>query len=491
MPAVTATTSPPGPLDRPAGGAFTLIFTTLPALLRLTCGLAAAAAALAVRTPPARVGLLVPAVVALAAWSVWYAGRAVRHGIGPALVTGDVALTTLGALAIPWLVAPEVLPGEGSWIAVLASTTVINAQATAPARWSVPAGLLVTTGYVGGATAAGNPVEARAHAATLLVQTGCTAVMTTVMRRRLGRADATFGDYQRLTREAVVARAAREAERRQNRDLHDTVLATLTMVGLGAVSGRSASLRERCAADLRTLAALADARATPATGTVALDDRLRAALARTPEVAVTATLPPCAVPAEVAGALADSAAAALAVEAERDAAERARRERQARLALVSGTAEEVLAALATGDADPADPEVRRRCVLAAARLRRLIAESDDVPDPLLHELRAAADVAERNGVPIELVAIGTPPELPVEVRRQLADPLTAALTDVRGTARLTVVAGPDEVVVSLVTPDHDGPDATGSPPAGRDGPVEHVHERDGETRWRQTRWRRT
>ncbi|MFU8873512.1 hypothetical protein [Micromonospora sp. SL4-19] len=190
---------------------------------------------------------------------------------------------------------------------------------------------------------------------------------------------------------------------------------------------------------------------------------------------------------------AGTAAATLTVEAERVAAEQARAERRARLALVSGTAEEVLAAIAAGEADPADPEVRRRCVLAAARLRRLIAESDDVPDPLLHELRAAADLAERNGLPIDLVAIGVPPELPVEIRRRLADPLTAALADGRGWARLTVVAGPDEVVVSLVTPDHDAPDATGPPGSDGDGsgPVEHGHERDGEIRWTQTRWRRT
>ncbi|WP_406046502.1 hypothetical protein [Micromonospora sp. NBC_00898] len=186
-----------------------------------------------------------------------------------------------------------------------------------------------------------------------------------------------------------------------------------------------------------------------------------------------------------------TAAAAGAVAAEGVAAERAREDRRARLALVSGTAEEVLAALAAGHADPADPEVRRRCVLAAARLRRLIAESDDVPDPLLHELRAAADLAERNGLPIELIAIGVPPDLPVEVRRRLGDPLTAALADARRWARLTVVAGADEVVVSLVTPDHDGPDSTGPPGADEAGPVEHVHERDGEIRWTQTRWRRT
>ncbi|WP_420116855.1 hypothetical protein [Micromonospora sp.] len=187
-----------------------------------------------------------------------------------------------------------------------------------------------------------------------------------------------------------------------------------------------------------------------------------------------------------------TATATLAVRAERDAAERAWADRRARLALVGGAAEQVLAELADGRADPGDPFVQRRCVLAATRLRRLIAESDDVPDPLLHELRAAADLAERNGLPIELIAIGTPPPLPVEVRRRLADPLAAALADATGWARLTVVAGPDEVAVSLVTPDGQGPGAADPPTAraGDDNQVEHVHERDGEIRWTQTRWRR-
>lgn len=311
MPVVAATTSPPTALDRPAGGAFNLIFTTLPALLRLTCGLVGGVVALAVRTAPVRVALLVPVVTALTAWSLWYAVRALRRGVSGPLVAGDVAFTTAACLLMPWLVAPEVLPGEGSWLAVLASTTVINAPATAPARWSLPAGLLVTVAYAVGAVDAGNPVEARAHAATLLVQTGCTAMMTAVMRRRMGRADRAFAEYQRLTRAAVLARTGREAERRQNRDLHDTVLATLTMVGLGAVSGPSAALRDRCAADLRTLTALPDARSAPAGGPVALDERLRAVLRRLPELPVTATLEPCLVPAQVGDALAEGAAAAL------------------------------------------------------------------------------------------------------------------------------------------------------------------------------------
>ncbi|MEV4842774.1 ATP-binding protein [Micromonospora matsumotoense] len=318
MSALSAPTSSPSLLDRPAGGAFHLILTTLPALLRLTCGLFGAVTALAVRTPPVRVSLLLAAVAALTGWSVWYAVRALRVGIGPGLVAGDVAFTVTASLLAPLLVAPEVLPGEGSWLAVLASTTVINAQATAPARWSVPAGLLVTAGYAAGTSAAGNTVEASAHAATLLVQTACAAMMTVVMRRWIGRADAAFADFQRLRRDMVLARTAREVERRQNRDLHDTVLATLTMVGLGALPAGSAALRDRAGADLRTLVGLAHARSTPAagqadadTGPVDLDTGLRALLASRPELTVTATLPPCAAPTGVTAALVDATAAAL------------------------------------------------------------------------------------------------------------------------------------------------------------------------------------
>ncbi|WP_253290036.1 hypothetical protein [Verrucosispora sioxanthis] len=270
MPALPNPITSPATVDRPAAGAFAFIFTRLPALLRLSCGLFCLPVALAVRTPPVRPELLLPAVAVLTAWSLWYALRAWRYDLGNPLVAVDVALTSAACLAIPILVAPEVLPGEASWIAVLASTTVINAQATAPARLSIPAGLLVVAAYATGAHAAGNSTEARAHAVTLLVQTGCTAMMTAVMRRRIARADTAFVAAQRATRNATVARIAREAERQQNRDLHDTVLATLTMVGQGAVSEPSPALRERCATDLRTLAALAEARSVPHDATTTL-----------------------------------------------------------------------------------------------------------------------------------------------------------------------------------------------------------------------------
>lgn len=181
-------------------------------------------------------------------------------------------------------------------------------------------------------------------------------------------------------------------------------------------------------------------------------------------------------------------AARTSVEAERLAAGHAHQERQQRLRLIGQTAGAVLAELADGRADPADPAVQRCCAREASRLRRLIAESDDVPDPLLHELRACVDVVERNGLPIEFVVIGTPPPLPVEIRRRLAEPHTATLSAARQWARLTVLAGPDEVVVSVTTPGVAGEAVPAVLSAAGDS-VQYTYERDEELVWTQTRWR--
>ncbi|MEE3918306.1 hypothetical protein V2I01_05830 [Micromonospora sp. BRA006-A] len=128
-----------------------------------------------------------------------------------------------------------------------------------------------------------------------------------------------------------------------------------------------------------------------------------------------------------------TAAATLAVAAEQEAAERARTERQARLALVSGTAEEgagragggrrrpgrpggtAARGAGRGPAAPADRRVGRRAGRAAARS---CARRPTWPSA--------------SGLPIDLVSVGTPPELPVGIRRGLADPLTAALAGARG-----------------------------------------------------------
>ena len=110
----------------------------------------------------------------------------------------------------------------------------------------------------------------------------------------------------------------------------------------------------------------------------------------------------------------------------------------------------LLADLAYGAADTGAVAVQRRCAGEAARLRRLMAESDDVADPLLHELRAGADIAERKGVLVVLVVVGRIPTLPVPVRRALAEAPIALLAVARGRARITVVATRQEVTVAVL-----------------------------------------
>ncbi|WP_211222491.1 hypothetical protein [Actinokineospora enzanensis] len=140
----------------------------------------------------------------------------------------------------------------------------------------------------------------------------------------------------------------------------------------------------------------------------------------------------------------------------------------------------LLAELA-GGADPADPDVRYRCLAGAARLRRLLAETDDVPDPLLHELRAGADVAERRGVVVSLAVVGTVPDLPVDLRRALTEAPIMALSTARGTARVTVVAGDGEVAIGVVA---DAPEVAITTRPG----IRLTQDREGERLWLETVW---
>lgn len=125
-------------------------------------------------------------------------------------------------------------------------------------------------------------------------------------------------------------------------------------------------------------------------------------------------------------------------------------DRQQRYEELAGTARPLLGGLADGSLDPTDQETRLRCTIEAARMRRLFAESDDVEDPLLHELQAGIDLAERKGIIITLATNGRWPTLPRELRRALTDAPLSALAAAASTARVTVVGTPSAVSVSVV-----------------------------------------
>lgn len=126
------------------------------------------------------------------------------------------------------------------------------------------------------------------------------------------------------------------------------------------------------------------------------------------------------------------------------------RDQRARHETVAGTAVPLLRGLAGGALSPDDPEVRRRSMVEATRLRRLMAEADQSPNPLNHELRACVDVAERSGVQVDVAFRGDGPEPGVASRRRLTEPLITVLATAMGTARVTVVGTANDVVVSVL-----------------------------------------
>jgi hypothetical protein len=128
----------------------------------------------------------------------------------------------------------------------------------------------------------------------------------------------------------------------------------------------------------------------------------------------------------------------------------AHRRRAERFAELSTTTVPLLEGLADGSLVPSEPAVRRRCSVEAARMRRLFAETDTVENPLLHELRHCADVADRKGVEVELDARGQWPAPPVAVRRDLTEAALTALATAASWARVTVVGSAELVSVSVV-----------------------------------------
>ncbi|MFI6279759.1 sensor histidine kinase [Streptomyces sp. NPDC050988] len=129
------------------------------------------------------------------------------------------------------------------------------------------------------------------------------------------------------------------------------------------------------------------------------------------------------------------------------------RDHKERYRALTATTVPLLVGLGHGVLSPHDEEVRLRCGVEAARMRRLFAESDAVLDPLLNELRACVEVAEHQGVTVSLAVRGRPGEVPVEVRRELIDPVAVILGRTRSAARVTVVWTPRAVRVSVVSED--------------------------------------
>jgi hypothetical protein len=190
------------------------------------------------------------------------------------------------------------------------------------------------------------------------------------------------------------------------------------------------------------------------------------------------------------GVAADQAAAA--ARSEHAARERAataeiiQAARHARWLALQESAVPVVTELAMGTADPGDAQVRVRCAIQAARLRRLLAEGDEVPGSLVHELHASADVAERRGVAVEIETAGSLPQVPGPARRVITDAAIAILTAARSKARITLAVVTAGVAVSFVA---DTGVVVRLPAAGEGVAIEQ--QEDAGMLWAEARWNNT
>ena len=166
------------------------------------------------------------------------------------------------------------------------------------------------------------------------------------------------------------------------------------------------------------------------------------------------------------------------------AAEAVQAARRIRYETITGTVAHLLEGLATGQLDLSEQDARQQVAVAVTRLRRYLVEADDVPDQLWHELRACADAAERQGIAVDLVTpAGQVPQLPLDIRRALTEPIITTLAATAAKARITVIASPDQVAVAILA------DAQLlSPPPRRHEAVECSHDVDGEMLWVQALW---
>ncbi len=227
----------------------------LAAVLRAATAVGAALVAVVGFAPPARSVWVAVAVVGLLLWSGLFTVLTLRPEPRPWLYAGDVAVVLVLCLAQGNLVPAEVLEASAGsgWIDMVASTGVFIAQFMLRQPLAMTAAIAIAAAHaVGGGI--------REASVVLVLQGLLAAAVMVLLRHGARRADLALAEEASARASARARSAARTDELDQQRLLHDTVLATLTMVGTGSITRDSAALPERAAADL---AVIADLRAHP------------------------------------------------------------------------------------------------------------------------------------------------------------------------------------------------------------------------------------
>jgi signal transduction histidine kinase len=188
-------------------------------------------------------GWLAVVITVLCGWSAAFAWRVCRRGLSRPLVLADLAVIAAVVAAQGHVVPAGMTAAGTSWILPLASTAIyISLLALRPVT-----GLAALT-VVGAAYVTTAPHAADAW--FLVVQAAVTAALVGLIRRSGRRADAVIAASLQAGQDMRAEAAQRADEREHHRQLHDTMLSTLTMVAAGAFTGPSATLSAQAARDL-------------------------------------------------------------------------------------------------------------------------------------------------------------------------------------------------------------------------------------------------
>ena len=235
------------------------------------------------------------ALAALCSWSACFTWWVRRSGLTLAVVLADAAVIAALELAHEQLVPAVLINDTTTWMLPLACTSVYILQLALRPRLGLSIAAIVVIAYGLGVY---HPTDAWLLAVEAIVAAGLVAVI----RGGARQADAVVAAGLETERQIRAEEARRADEREQHRQLHDTVLSTLTMVAAGAFAGPSPALTAQAVRDLRVLQGLEGSPAT-ANGRAPLTDlspKLKRAAAGTGDLAVRLELAPVTLPSPVA-----------------------------------------------------------------------------------------------------------------------------------------------------------------------------------------------
>ncbi len=238
-------------------------------------------------------------LTALCLWAAFFTWRVRRSGLASTVVLADAVVISALALTQQHVVPAVLIKDSTTWMLPLACTSVYILQIALRPWLGLPGAAIVVIAYGLGA---GHPADAWLLAVETIVAAGLVAVI----RGGARRADEIVAAGLETERRIRAEEARRADEREQHRQLHDTVLSTLTMVAAGAFAGPSPALTAQAGRDLRVLQGLAGAPAVPG-GLAPLTDlgpKLERAAASTDDLAVRLKLVPVTLPSPVADQLA-------------------------------------------------------------------------------------------------------------------------------------------------------------------------------------------